>query len=403
MGIDLGTTGVRIVLIDKKIRLIYSASINYETDLEECLDWQKSCEKLIIEIPYSLKKSIKSCSIDGTSGTLVACNYNGKPIGKAIPYYKSYPIKEEYLLELKQHSSYRIFSSLGRAFKLIDKYGEDLLLRHQADWVANWMSGNWNIGEEGNNLKLGWDISTKTWPILFQNQSWFKTLPKIIPSGQIIGKINNKLSKKLDLEKDLLIVAGTTDSNASVIAAQVSFEDGVTVLGSTIVLKKFTNWPIYEEGITNHLVNEKWLCGGSSNTGGRILKRFFSDDYIKELSNQINPNIDSGIKLLPLPCKGERFPTNNPNLQPILEPRPISDSLYLHALFEGLAEIEKKGWKKLINLGMIAPKKIITIGKGANNFKWQKIRQRIIGIPIRKCKKPPAIGAAIIALKGISF
>jgi len=54
-------------------------------------------------------------------------------------------------------------------------------------------------------------------------------------------------------------------------------------------------------------------------------------EYIEELSKQINPNRSTGLNLLPLSSPGERFPIDDPNLQPILEPRPVSDSLYLHA------------------------------------------------------------------------
>ena len=70
------------------------------------------------------------------------------------------------------------------------------------------------------------------------------------------------------------------------------------------------------------------------------------------LSKQIKPELDSGLNLLPLACKGERFPTFDPELEPILEPRPVSDAKYLHALLEGLALIEAKGWKRLQNLGV---------------------------------------------------
>ena len=45
-------------------------------------------------------------------------------------------------------------------------------------------------------------------------------------------------------------------------------------------------------------------------------------------------------------------------------PRPVSDSLYLHALLEGLAKIELKGWEKLKELTGTLPSRIVTIGGG---------------------------------------
>ena len=104
------------------------------------------------------------------------------------------------------------------------------------------------------------------------------------------------------------------------------------------------------------------------------------------------------FNLLPLNSKGERFPVNDSNLKPILGPRPVSDSLYLHALFEGLAKIELKGWEKLGELTGSLPKKIITIGGGSKNPQWRKIRENIINIPIVSCKKTTSFGTALLAM-----
>ena len=401
LGIDLGTSGVRIAIINKELDLIYNESINYETGLEESKEWESCCKELIKSIPIKVKKHLKACSIDGTSGTLVACNRNGEPISEAIPYYSDYSKEYDFSKEGIEEKQIRVFSSVGRALHLIYNYGSNIHIRHQADWISGWLTNNWEFGEESNNIKLGWDQMSKSWPRYFRYKSWLNALPKIICSGNIIDKIDPKKARELGLPKDLVIVAGTTDSNAAVIAANPSKADGVSILGSTIVLKKYVINPFWREGITNHKVGGKWLCGGSSNAGGRVLNQFFANNEIEELSNQINPKISSGLKLLPLPCKGERFPIMDPNLEPVLNPRPISDSLYLHALFEGLAEIEKRGWAKLKEIGVPTPKKIITIGTGAKNIQWQKIRERILNIPTSRTCHPPAMGVAMIALSAI--
>ena len=153
-------------------------------------------------------------------------------------------------------------------------------------------------------------------------------------------------------------------------------------MGTTIVVKKISNAPIKEKGITTHRICENWICGGASNAGCGILSKFFSDLEIKELSRQINTSKHTSLNLLPLNSRGERFPVNNPFLEPILSPRPVSDSLYLHALFEGLARIELKGWEKLYALTGSLPKKIVTVGGGSKNPQWRLIREKIINIPI---------------------
>ena len=290
------------------------------------------------------------------------------------------------------------YSSLAKALKLIDKYGKNILLRHQSDWITGWFLKDWTYGEEGNNLKLGWDLIKESWPKSYLNTSWVKSLPLIIRSGKIMGQIHSGLAERFKLNKNILVISGTTDSNAAFLAAGLDKEEGLTVLGTTIVVKKIVNKPLKEKGITTHRVCGDWICGGASNAGCGILSKFFSDLEIKELSRQINTSTKTYINLLPLNSRGERFPVNNPFLEPILSPRPVSDSLYLHALFEGLAKIELKGWKKLYALTGSLPKRIVTIGGGSVNPQWRAIREQIINIPIVSSKKTTSFGTALLAI-----
>lgn len=403
LGIDLGTTGVRIAIINTNKIILFTSKRRYSKGLEISEDWINSLKILIKEIPKKLKEKLVACSVAGTSGTLLACKKNGEPIGKALPYFLSCP---EYSYEIeklftKECAGSSISGSVGRALKLLALYGDEIILRHQADWISGWLINNWEYGEEGNNIRMGWEISNSSWPANFQNLKWLKCLPKIIPSGQIMGNINTKKAKELDLPKNLQIIAGTTDSNAGVLATFPNKNDGITILGSTIVIKKFVNKCLSGKGISNHKLLGNWVSGGASNAGASILLDFFNLEYIEELSKQINPNKSTGLNLLPLSSKGERFPIDDPNLEAKLEPRPVSDSLYLHALFEGLAKIEARGWQKLHELGAELPRQIITIGGGAKNITWKKIREKEIGIPIKICNRPPAAGVASIALKGL--
>ncbi len=404
LGIDLGTSGVRIAVINNKKDLLHTSSLQYSRNIEEWEDWIDCCLKLIINIPKDLKEKLITCTIAGTSGTLLACTYNGNPIGKALPYYLSCDeySKEISELFLKECPGLSSSSSVARALRLTSIFGNEIILRHQADWISGWLLNNWEYGEEGNNLRMGWDISNNSWPTTFENLGWKKSLPKIVPSGKILGNISTKIAHKLNLPKSLKIIAGTTDSNAGVLATFSNRNEGITILGSTIVIKKFVNAPVKGKGISNHKLSGNWLCGGASNSGGSILLKFFNKKDIEELSKQINPLSSSGIDLLPLSSTGERFPIDDPNLKPKLGPRPVSDSLYLHALLEGLAKIEAKGWQKLNEFGVELPSQIITIGGGAKNLIWKKIREKEIGIPIKICDRPPAMGVASIGLNNFS-
>ena len=132
-----------------------------------------------------------------------------------------------------------------------------------------------------------------------------------------------------------------------------------------------------------------------------MLRDCFPGIDLDELSRQIDPDQDSGLKLLPLIGQGERFPVDDPDLEPILTPRPVSDALYLHGLLEGLSRIECQGWTKLTELGAPAPQRLVTLGGGARNPQWRRLRQRLIGVPIRSCDRPPAAGVARLALSAL--
>ncbi len=366
LGIDLGTSGLRIAIINTKKKILYTSSKKYFSGLEIWEDWLFCLQNLIKEIPKELKKKLIACSVAGTSGTLLACKYSGEPLGKALPYFLSYNEYSDSISKLfkKDCAGSSPSGSVARALKLLDLYGHNIILRHQADWISGWLQNNWEYGEEGNNLRMGWEISKNSWPETFYNLNWFKCLPKIISSGQTMGTICSHKANELNLPRNLKIIAGTTDSNAGVLATFPSIHDGITILGSTIVIKKFNQRPLSGKGISNHKLLGNWLCGGASNAGASILLDFFNLEYIDELSKQINPINSSGIDLLPLSKKGERFPIDDPSLEPKLNPRPVSDALYLHAILEGLAKIEARGWQKLYKLGAELPRQIITIGGG---------------------------------------
>ena len=404
LGIDLGTSGVRIAVLNEQRELVYTDSTSYERGLADPDDWLKSCIQLIKGIPKPFRCKLRGVAVDGTSGTLLACDPEGTPLGKALPYHVACPEQLKQVRELVEpgQPASSASGSLARALRLLHQHSQPLILRHQADWIAGWLMDDWRFGEEGNNLRLGWSLTDQRWPNAFEPAAWREALPEIRASGSRLGFMDGARSKQLGLPEDLLVIAGTTDANAAVLTADAADDEGITVLGSTLVLKRFTNIPLRTgAGTSSHRVGGRWLAGGASNSGGAVLRECFPGIDLEELSRQIDPDQESGLKLLPLSGKGERFPVDDPDLEPILTPRPVSDALYLHGLLEGLSHIERHGWTRLTELGAPAPKRLVTLGGGAGNPQWRRLRQRLLGIPIRSCYSPPAAGVARLALTAL--
>lgn len=92
----------------------------------------------------------------------------------------------------------------------------------------------------------------------------------------------------------------------------------MTSLGSTLAIKLLSTKRVDDAryGVYSHRLDDKWLVGGASNTGGAILRQLFSDEQLERLSQEINPMVASPLDYYPLLTSGERFPIADPNLAP---------------------------------------------------------------------------------------
>jgi sugar (pentulose or hexulose) kinase len=195
-----------------------------------------------------------------------------------------------------------------------------------------------------------------------------------------------------------MIHAGTTDSVAAFLAsAPIKEGVAVTSLGSTLAIKLLSTRRIDDPaiGLYSHRLGDFWLVGGASNTGGAVLRDYFTDEQLGTLSAQIDPNAPLGLGYYPLRAVGERFPVNDPMLAPRMEPRPAEDAAFLQAMLEGMAAIEARCYAEIKARGGSEPSVIYTAGGGAQNAVWTAIRARNLGqVPRLAVHTEAAIGVA---------
>lgn len=104
----------------------------------------------------------------------------------------------------------------------------------------------------------------------------------------------------------------------------------------------------------------------------------------------------------PLLTYGERFPVADSDLPPCMTPVPTDRATFLKGIFEGIAEIETKGYMRLAELGAPRLGKLRTIGGGAENDVWSHIRQRRLGVKmLPSMHSQAAYGAAKLARFGV--
>jgi sugar (pentulose or hexulose) kinase len=414
LGIDLGSSGMRIALVNRVGERIVEHACPYPRPFSDPHGWREGLITLCHQLTAQQRSQVGGVAIDGTSGTLLLCRPDGElaatPLHQALPYNQACPEQAGVARAIAGAGPAASASgSLARALALLETAAAcgqtgPWLLRHQADWLMGWLLGDWRWGEEGNNLRLGWDLQERSWRGAIGAQPWSASLPAVRGSGEVVGCLQPGAAQALGLPQTCRVVAGTTDANAAVLAADPQERDGVAVLGTTLVLKQWSPRPIEGPGVSSHRLAGRWLVGGASNAGAGVLRRFYSDSELTELSRQIDPKRNSGLQLRPLPCRGERFPLDDPTLEPVLEPRPVSDVLYLQGLLEGLARIEAAGWRRLQALGAPAVERVITVGGGAVNPQWRQIRAQLLGgLPVlNRPGLSAALGMARLAATALS-
>jgi D-ribulokinase len=275
---------------------------------------------------------------------------------------------------------------------------------HQADWLAFLLHGKLGISDYHNALKLGYDVENLCYPTWIENLPVRSLLPNIVAPGTPIDTVTKNIAHRYQIPEDCLVCAGTTDSIAAFLASGATKPgEAVTSLGSTLVLKLLSQTRVEnpQYGIYSHRLGDLWLTGGASNTGGAVLRSFFSDRELETLSNEIDATQASPFDYYPLLKPGDRFPINDPQLPPRLEPRPEDPKEFLHGLLESMARIESLGYQRLQELGATPLCHVYTAGGGAKNSTWRTIRQRYLQVPVVSSVHPEAAYGTALLAKGI--
>ena len=405
LGIDLGTSGVRGSAIDAQAKEL--ASINRPLPrIQQPSDWQHAAFEVISGLCRQFDpQKIQSIAVDGTSGTVMLCEQGGEPCSAALMYNDQSCTREaEEISQVAPADSAArgASSSLAKVLFLLKTSPDAAHICHQADWITGLLCGRFDISDENNCLKLGYDPARREWPSwLFRLNIKRAQLPTTYVPGTTITPVDDTIAQSLGLPPDCRVVAGTTDSIAAFIATGArEIGDAVTSLGSTLVLKLVSDKPVFSSrlGVYSHRLENTWLAGGASNSGGKVLLKYFDRARLAEMTPMLDADRDTGLNYYPLAETGERFPVNDPGLRAVLEPRPHDDLAFFQGMLEGIADIEVSGYAALSELGAPAVRQVFTAGGGSSNPAWRKIREHKLGVPVRIAEHNEAsYGAALLA------
>jgi sugar (pentulose or hexulose) kinase len=391
LGVDVGTSGARVAMLTGDGAVVAHAAAGmreFGADARDPAVWSAAVAAALGRLGALADLGrIGALCVDGTSGTVVAVDADGAPVGAGLMYNDAVddpaiPAAAARLAP-RDSAAHGPSSGFARACVAQDRPGVARIL-HQADWIAGLFSGRFDVSDESNALKTGYDPVARRWPDWLGRTALRRDLlPEIVAAGMMTGRVTRAAARRFGLPEGALTVAGATDGCASFLATGARAPgDGVSALGTTLTLKLLSHAPIFapEFGVYSHRIGEMWLAGGASNTGGGALEAHFDAARIAALSMLIDPDSDSGLDYYPLPGVGERFPVNDPAMTSRTTPRPGDDAAFLHGLLEGVARVEALGYRRLRELGAPALTHLRSVGGGAANATWTRMRARILGV-----------------------
>lgn len=438
IGIDLGTSSVKILAIEKNGHIIGSVSKEYpvyypKTNYAEQNpeDWwtgvKEAMRQLVNEYPQ-LATNVQSISFSGQMHGLVALDKNNQVLIPAILWCDqrteeecadiTQAIGQENLTKYTSNKALTGFTAPKILWvkknqpEVFEKIEHIMLPK---DYIQFQLTGEYATDMSDASGMLLLDVKNRKWSKEMIHFLGIKEemLPKLFESYEVTGTVKEDIKKELGLENcgEILVAAGAGDQAAGAIGAGV-VEDGIlsVALGTSGVV--FVSEEEYSVDTQNRLhsfchANGKYHQMGVVLSAAASLK-WWIDQVQKDTANpyevlqaeaeKVKPGSE-GLYFLPY-LMGERTPYSDPNAKGCFIGLSISHSRdhMTRAVLEGVIYALRDSLEIIKDIGGTT-REIRLIGGGAKSPLWRQIVADIFGIPvyITNSSEGPAFGAAILA------
>lgn len=423
IGIDIGTQGARVVIMDetgeqpgaKEEGFPLSEGWREEQSPEM---WWAYCCRLIPALVNEVKgliplDRVKAIAVTSTSGTIIPLGQDLNPLHHAILYSDPRSgaeaglckaAAEQYVKE--GYTAFNTSSGLPKMRWFLNRYPDRAAqlykFIHAADFITGRLSGVYNVTDYTNAMKSGYDIRRYEWPGYITEQIGIQRtwLQEVRPSGEPVGLLKADLAQQWGLSEGIIVTTGVTDGCASQVASgAVSPGQWNTTIGTTLVIKGVTARAVTDPSgvIYNHRHPAGyWMPGGASNTGADWVSRLFAGQDLQALGEQAALRLPAASLAWPLLQAGERFPFVAPQAVGFWPEGDLVEQFT--ACMEGVAFIERYAYDLIDSLSGEKVAQVFSAGGGSNSHTWLRIRSSILGVPVCKMKNVSgAAGAAILA------
>ncbi len=419
-GIDVGTQGVRAVVVDEYGTELGSGRAPIAHGTRDDVRHEQSPQAWWTALALAVREAtdsagpvvIEAVALDATSGSVLVEAADGSARGPALMYDDARAQPQARRVQdvgspLWTALGYRMQPSwaLPKLLWLVEheqlRPGDRVV--HQADHLVRRLTGQRVPTDVSTALKMGADLRDATWPagVLAELGVALELLPDLVAPGTLVGTVSGDAASATGLAEGTPVRAGMTDGCAAQIAAG-ALRPGhwSSALGTTLVVK----------GSTERLVRDPtgavychrhpdggWLPGGASSTGAGALDALGPAD-LAELTEQARPLVPHPGLVYALAGAGERFPFVAPQARAFFEPPPGTPAEHFAGLCQAIAYIERLAYDVLGGLGADVSGPVAFSGATAANVWWNQLRTDVLGRPTLVPRSAQAAtGMAVLA------
>ncbi len=432
LGLDVGTTGTKALVIDEKGTVIAGGYKEYalRSDgvrvTQNANHWWDAAVFAVKEAAKNVnKEEIVALSMSTQAASMFPAEKNGDPIYDVITWMDSRSTGEAKVLSdrLGPETVYRKTGWLPNA--VLDAAKIMWLKNNEPDIFASAdkfistveymnmkLCGRCVIDETNAAMRQLFNIGTRRWDsdILSFIGITEDRLPEIAPIGSPVGKLTDEAAKALGLPGSVTVYNGAHDQYCATLGCgAVNAGDMLLATGTTWVVLGVTDGILYTDnhicpGI--HPAEGKYGALASLVSAGSALnwyKKIIDGDF-KLMDEEASKRRKSAENLFVLPylC-GAGFPHNRPEMRGSMFGLDVGHDKYdiALALMEGVAFEADTVLRQFAENGMNIGKLMMT-GGAARSRLWSEIVGYVTGCEIYRMKEPETccMGAAMIAAVG---
>jgi xylulokinase len=448
LSIDLGTTGLKVALVDGRGNLVAVAGAEYpiltprpgyaEQDPE--LWWSAlvdSCKRLRDKSPEAFA-SAAGVGICGQMHTQVCLDETGRILRPAISWMdqrsgaqvnaiNSDRDKKELVFRETQNVATTTYTA--PQLKWIQENEPEVWakVRHvlvAKDFLKYRLTGCMAIDFAEASGTLLFDVGKQKWSDamfgLFDIPR--SALPEAAPSDMVIGKVTPEASRLTGIRAGTPVVNGSSDNSAAALGAGMVRSGQVTlIIGTAGVITVCSDKPLPDPGdrtlCWNYCLRDRWVSLGITQTAGESLNWFKNAFDSREATHcaDIFEEYNNAVTLVPAGCEGLVFlPYLNGERTPYWDSAArgvyfgvglnTGKGHFVRAIMEGVSFALRHCVETVESLG-IDVGQIQAVGGGLKSPAWLDILSRVMNRPIRTVRAPDTghIGNMLLCARGLQM